>query len=233
MAVTDAAIAAIRDMIISGELAPGDRLPPEAELSRTLGLSRNSLREAVKALAVIRIVDVRQGDGTYVTNLAAGTLVETLSFIIDLHHDSSIVELLAVRRILEPAAVKLAATASEADLVTRLRQILAETHAHSTVEELVESDMRFHRTLNAACGNSYLAATIEGISGATSRARVWRGITETGAVQRTLAEHEAIVDAIEHGDGDLAHALANVHIAGVQNWVRQHAGGGGQEMLTR
>ena len=67
MAVTDDAITAIREMIISGELNPGDRLPPETQLSERLGLSRNSLREAVKALALIRVLDVRQGDGTFVT----------------------------------------------------------------------------------------------------------------------------------------------------------------------
>ena len=69
MAVTDEAILKIKDMIVSGELGPGDRLPPEKELSERLGLSRSSMREAVKALEVIRVLDVRRGDGTYVTSL--------------------------------------------------------------------------------------------------------------------------------------------------------------------
>ncbi|MES2866630.1 MAG: GntR family transcriptional regulator, partial [Actinomycetota bacterium] len=69
MAVTDEAIEKIKAMIVSGELSPGDRLPPEKELSERLGLSRNSMREAVKALEVIRVLDVRRGDGTYVTSL--------------------------------------------------------------------------------------------------------------------------------------------------------------------
>ena len=63
-AVTDRAITAIKQMVVDGELKPGDRLPPEKELSERIGVSRNSLREAVKALSVIRVLDVRQGDGT-------------------------------------------------------------------------------------------------------------------------------------------------------------------------
>ena len=104
MAVTDQAIAGIKDMITSGRLAPGDRLPPEKELSEELGLSRSSLREAVKALEVIRVLDVRRGDGTYVTSLEPNLLLEAMSFVADLHQDDSILELFAVRRILEPVA---------------------------------------------------------------------------------------------------------------------------------
>ena len=69
MAVTDEAILKIKEMIRSGDLKPGDRLPPEKELGEALGLSRSSLREAVKALEIIRVLDVRRGDGTYVTSL--------------------------------------------------------------------------------------------------------------------------------------------------------------------
>ena len=67
MAVTDEAIGKIKEMLISGELLPGDRLPPEKELSERLGLSRNSLREAVKALELIRVLDVRRGDDLHCT----------------------------------------------------------------------------------------------------------------------------------------------------------------------
>ena len=80
MAVTDEAIAGIKQMIVSGQLRPGDRLPPEKELSEHLGLSRSSLREAVKALEVIRVLDVRRGDGTYVTSLEPHLLLEAMSF---------------------------------------------------------------------------------------------------------------------------------------------------------
>ena len=66
------------------------------------------MREAVRALSLVRILDVRQGDGTYVSDLSAESLVDTLSFIVEFQHDSSVLELLEVRRILEPAASRLA-----------------------------------------------------------------------------------------------------------------------------
>jgi GntR family transcriptional regulator, transcriptional repressor for pyruvate dehydrogenase complex len=101
MAVTDEAILKIKGMILSGELKPGDRLSPEKELSESLGLSRSSLREAVKALEIIRVLDVRRGDGTYVTSLEPQLLLEAMAFVVDIHQDSSVLELFEVRRILE------------------------------------------------------------------------------------------------------------------------------------
>ena len=79
MSVTDEAIETIKGMIVSGELRPGDRLPREADLAQRLGLSRSSLREAVRALSLVRILDVRQGDGTYVTSLDASLLLDALA----------------------------------------------------------------------------------------------------------------------------------------------------------
>jgi DNA-binding FadR family transcriptional regulator len=76
---TDDAIASIKQMIVTGELRPGDRLPREPDLAERLNLSRNSLREAVRALSLIRVLDVRQGDGTYVTDLDPTTLLETFA----------------------------------------------------------------------------------------------------------------------------------------------------------
>ena len=109
MALTDEAIGKIKEMIISGRVRPGEKLPREADLAAELGLSRNSLREAVKALTLVNVLDVRQGDGTYATSLAPSLLLEALSFIIDFHRDDTVLEFLEVRRILEPAATGLAA----------------------------------------------------------------------------------------------------------------------------
>src|SRR6266487_2403152 len=112
MAITDEAIERIKEMIVSGQLRPGDRLPREADLADRLGLSRNSLREAVRALSLVRVLDVRQGDGTYVSSLRANELLGALSFVLDLHrNEESVLEMLEVRRILEPAATASAALA--------------------------------------------------------------------------------------------------------------------------
>src|SRR5438045_1629680 len=147
MALTDEAIERIKEMIVSGELWPGDRLPREADLATTLGLSRNSLREAVRALSLVRILDVRQGDGTYVSSLAADSLLEALNFIVEFHHDASVLELLEVRRILEPAASARAAVLSTEGSVDRLAAILGRANADSPVEDLVAADVEFHRAI--------------------------------------------------------------------------------------
>src|SRR5436190_24054117 len=102
--VTQEAIERIRERIASGEWGPGTRLPRETDLAAELGLSRSSLREAVRALSLVNILDVRRGDGTYVTSLEPRLLLEALSFIVDFHHDDTLLEFLRVRRILEPAA---------------------------------------------------------------------------------------------------------------------------------
>ena len=220
MAVTDEAIEKLKEMIVSGRLRPGDRLPREADLATSLGLSRSSLREAVRALALVRILDVRQGDGTYVSSLAADTLLDALSFIVEFHHDASVLELLEVRRILEPAASARAATLIDESALAHLEDILGRSTVDSPVEDLVKNDLEFHRAIASASGNSVLASLIESLSGPTQRARVWRGITQEGALARTLAEHRAIFDAIRARDPDLARTWATVHVAGVEDWIR-------------
>ena len=220
MAVTDEAIEKLKGMIVAGTLRPGDRLPREADLATSLGLSRSSLREAVRALSLVRILDVRQGDGTYVSSLAADTLLDALSFIVEFHHDGSVLELLEVRRILEPAASARAATRIDDEALAALEEILGRSTVDSPVEDLVKNDLEFHRAIAVASGNSVLASLVESLSGPTQRARVWRGITQEDALARTLAEHRAIFGAIRAHDADLARTWATVHIAGVEDWIR-------------
>lgn len=221
MAITDDAIEKIKEMIVSGELRPGDRLPKEADLAAQLGLSRNSLREAVRALSLVRILDVRQGDGTYVTSLEPRALLEGLTFIVDLHHDATVLEFFEVRRILEPAATALAAQKIDPAEVAALRDHLAKVTGDSPVQELVDNDLEFHRRIAEAAGNGVLCSLVDTLCGPTIRARVWRGLTQEGARRRTLDEHHAIVDALAAGQPDLARALATVHIAGVEQWLRR------------
>ena len=121
MSLTDEAVAKIRQMIASGELGSGDRLPPEKELSEQLGLSRGSLREAVKALEMINVLSVRRGDGTYVTSLQPAMLRDAVSFMVELQRDSSILDLMAVRRVLEASAAALAAPRITEAQVAELR----------------------------------------------------------------------------------------------------------------
>jgi DNA-binding FadR family transcriptional regulator len=229
MALTDEAIEKIRGMITSGELRPGDRLPSEAELGAQLGLSRSSLREAVKALSMINVLDVRRGDGTYVTSLDPGLLMDAMSFAVDFQHDKSVLHFLEVRRILEPAATALAAAAMSDDDIAGLDGLLDELPPEPGVEEAVDNDLEFHRRIARGSGNPVLASVIDSVSGRTQRARIWRGITQAGAVRQTLDEHRAIVAAMADRSPHVAQACSVVHIAGVERWLRQALGSGTDE----
>ncbi|MFF5536025.1 FadR/GntR family transcriptional regulator [Streptomyces cinerochromogenes] len=220
MAVTDEAIEKIKGMIVSGALRPGDRLPKESELAAELGLSRNSLREAVRALSLIRILDVRQGDGTYVTSLDPQLLLEAMSFVVDFHRDDTVLEFLAVRRILEPAATALAASRIGEDRLDALAAQLDALGAQPSVEQLVAADLEFHRSIVRSAGNSVLCSLLDGLSGPTTRARIWRGLTQEDAVGRTLREHRAILGALRDRDAEAARSWATVHIASVEQWLR-------------
>ncbi len=219
MAVTDEAIVKIKEMLLSGELRPGDRLPPEKELSEALGLSRNSLREAVKALELIRVLDVRRGDGTFVTSLEPSLLLEAMSFVIDIHQDHTILDLFEVRRLLEPAAAAMATLKATPGDLERLTAMLEEVGPQTSVEDLVAHDVTFHGLICELSGNTYLSTLLESLSGRTLRARIWRGLTEENSVERTLAEHRAIVDAMVLGNADLVRSWVTVHISGVESWL--------------
>jgi len=220
MAVTDDAIEAIKQMIVQGEIGPGDRLPREADLADRLGLSRSSLREAVKALALINVLNVRRGDGTYVTSLQPELLMDAMGFLVDFHRDDSVLQLLEVRRLLEPPATARAALQMTDDEIDGLGRLLDELPANPDVDTLVACDREFHGRIVAATGNIVLCALLDSLSGRTQRARIWRGLTEENAVQRSLSEHQEIQRAIASRDPEAARAWATVHIAGVESWLR-------------
>ncbi|MEV6843525.1 FadR/GntR family transcriptional regulator [Actinoplanes sp. NPDC051411] len=221
MALADEAINKIKEMIVSGALRPGDRLPKEADLAERLGLSRNSLREAVKALSMIRVLDVRQGDGTYVTSLEPHLLLDLLGFVVDFHTDDAVMHFLEVRRLLEPAATALAAQRMSAGDVEKLQAVLDELDADPSIEALVANDLEFHRRIAAGAANPVLSSLLDGLSGPTTRARIWRGLTQEGAAARTREQHQAIVDAIATRQPELARSWATVHVAGVEEWLRR------------
>src|SRR3954452_8260530 len=134
-------------MIVAGDLRPGDRLPREGDLAERLGLSRNSLREAVKALSLIHVLDVRQGDGTYVTSLEPRLLLDAMTFVVEFHRDDTVLEFLEVRRILEPAATAMAALVMTDAQIAGLRAVLDELPDEPSVEALVANDLEFHRRI--------------------------------------------------------------------------------------
>ncbi|WP_019075641.1 FadR/GntR family transcriptional regulator [Streptomyces hokutonensis] len=225
MSLTDRAIEQIRELIRTGALPPGSRLPPEPDLAAQLGLSRNLAREAVKALAVARVLEVRRGDGTYVTSLQPSVLLEGLGGAVELLQGDSgaLLDLMEVRRLLEPAATTLAATRMSDTALAEVKQHLdAMREAHEDVELLNVHDAAFHRAVVSATANETLLTILDGISGRTLRARVWRGLVDSQAAGRTLAEHEAIYEALAMGDASLSQAAALMHINSTERWLREH-----------
>lgn len=218
--LTEAAIEEVRHLIAAGQLLPGQRLPPEAELAESLGTSRNTVREAVRALVTARVLDVRRGDGTYVTSLRPELLLAGIGAAADLLQDGFTLELVQVRRILEPAATAMAASRITGETLAELETCLHRMSEASSNDELVQFDEQFHQLVVAAAGNATLASMLAGVSSRTTRGRVWRGVVEAGATERTIAEHSAILEALRARDPQLAEAAALVHVSTTEAWFR-------------
>lgn len=220
--VTDRAIARIQELILAGDLRPGSRLPPENELAAQLGVGRSSIREAVKALALIRVVDVRQGDGTYVTSLEPHLLLEGVGFAVDLVQDDSILQVVEVRRLFEPVATGLAAERIDAAMLAHLELNVREMEgAGDDQEQLLRSDQLFHAAVFQATGNPTLMSILDGLSSRTVRARMWRGVIVGEAAAQTMREHRAIYDALAARDRPRAEAAALLHVTTSEQWLRE------------
>jgi DNA-binding FadR family transcriptional regulator len=219
--VTDQAIAKIKDLIISGEFGAGARLPREQDLAARLGLSRNSLREAVRALTLIGVLDTRVGDGTYVTSLEADVLLTGMGFVGDLLEGTTLLEVHQVRRILEPVATGLAATRLTEKEFVALETCLRQMDEAEANQEFIDADTEFHRIIVTASGNATLASVIQNLSGGMARARLWRTITEHDAVEITKQRHRDIYVALRAGDAEQASAADLLHLADGERWLQR------------
>jgi GntR family transcriptional regulator, transcriptional repressor for pyruvate dehydrogenase complex len=223
VSLTDRAIARIRELIVTGELRPGERLPPEQQLAAELGLGRNLMREAVKALVVANVLEVRRGTGTYVTSLEPELLLEGVGVAVELLQGHTLLEVTEVRRLFEPVATGLAAGRISPEQLDAVRGHLeAMRAAQDDIELLNQHDAAFHRAVFTATGNRTLSTLLDGVSSQTLRARAWRGLVDDNAAGRTLAEHEAIYGALAAGDPALAQAAALMHVATTETWLRAH-----------
>lgn len=221
MDVTEAAIERIRALVVSGTLEPGERLPPEPELATQLGISRGSLREAVRVLTHARVLDVRRGDGTYVTSLEPSLLLSGLSFVTDLMHGPTLLEVFEVRRLLEPAVTALAAERITAEQIGELRASLARMKASSDPGEQVALDVEFHALVAESTGNKTLCTVLAAMSTRALRARMWRGYADGGKMTWSLNQHDQIIDALAARNATLAQAAATVHLAASEEWLRE------------
>jgi DNA-binding FadR family transcriptional regulator len=218
--VTQRAIEQIKAMIGEGLLEPGQRLPTERDLATQLGISRSSMREAIRALTVLGVLEARHGSGIYVTQLNAGDLLETFGVVADLSRGARLVELMEVRRVLESTATALAAARITAEQLAEVELHLAAMAATDDPEEILSHDLAFHRAIATAAGNDTMAAILDGLSSRTFRARVWRGYQEEGAFERTGREHARIHRALVARDPEAARAAAAGHVGEVEAWMR-------------
>lgn len=209
--------------IVTGELAPGDALPPESTLSQRFGVSRTVIRESVKRVEEKGLVTVAQGRGTTVNAPTAWNVLDpiVLSALVD-HDDTLGVldELSIVRGSLESSMAAAAAARQNPQRSADLTRAFEETErTMNDIEAYADADARFHYLVMEQSGNR-LAANITQIL--FQRARVSRRFTGTAspeAVQLTLEEHRAILDAITAGDSEAASRAMHDHIA--RAWERR------------
>jgi len=186
----------VRALLAEEEVRPGDRLPPERELAARLGVSRSSLREGLRRLTDLGIIESRQGSGTYLAPLDLGDLFE-------------------VRLRLEPLAARLAAERRGEQDLARLADALAEMRGALADAQLFgEADVRAHAAVVDASGSLPVRVLFSAIA---DLLRHSRATTAANADLRdnAIREVEAVVDAIRAGDGDAAEAAMRDHLAHV------------------
>jgi DNA-binding FadR family transcriptional regulator len=189
---------ALRGRIAAGDWPLGGRIPPEAELVRQLGVSRNTVREAVRCLAHAGVLEVRQGDGTYVRAAADGG--ETLRKIAR----ASLRDQIEVRCVLEEAAARLAAsrrTEAEVAALTRARDLADGFDRTDDTDTYVDHDFTFHRGVVAAAANQALEELYLYFATAI-RASIKRSIRDAELPEPSPEQHRAVLDAIARRDAD-------------------------------
>ena len=154
-------------LLTSGELGPGDRLPNERDLALRLALSRSTVREAIRGLEMMRVLQVRHGEGIFVTSLDAPLLLEATGFAMQLMRDHEVVDLLELRAILEGAAAGLASARITDEQLRSLSRRLEEFDTAATADELLEADIAFHACIAAGAGNVMLASLLDTFSART------------------------------------------------------------------
>jgi GntR family transcriptional repressor for pyruvate dehydrogenase complex len=218
---TEQAVGAIMKLLTSGELGPGDRLPTERDLALGLGVSRSTIREAIRGLEMMRVLQVRHGEGIFVTSLDAPLLLEATGFVLQLMRDQEVVDLLEVRAILEGAAAATASARMTDEQRRSLLERLDELDAATTADALLEADIAFHACIAAGTGNVVLASLLDTFSARTYRARhLNAGLGLAEALVRSRASHRRIYDAVVARDPEAARASAGAHVANLAGWLR-------------
>jgi GntR family transcriptional repressor for pyruvate dehydrogenase complex len=209
-------------LIREKQLKPGDRLPPERELAVSMGVSRPSLREALRALSVMKIIENRQGSGTYITSLEPEMLIEHLDFIIALN-DKAFLDLFQARKILEVGLVALAAQSINEDELAALETCLKRSEASiNDPEAFLQTDLELHQRIAEAARNQILTLFVKSINDLNIASR--RRTGELRAVRElTLKDHHLILAALTAQDPKLAAQAMRDHLDHVEQRLKQMA----------
>lgn len=202
----------LMDLFTSGSIAPGTRLPPERQLATTLGVGRSAVREALAALEILGIVDVRPGSGTYLRGTASELLPQTLRWGL-LIGERNTAEMLELRSGLEIYVARLAAARGDTgaiDAVGKNLQAMRDSLDHLTA--FARADLEFHHALGRAAGNEILVDLLHVVR---SLLQVYadRAVHSEEAARVALDEHDAVYRALVEGDPNAAASAMAVHMA--------------------
>lgn len=214
-AVPQQIVSRLLDLIQQRHLGPGDRLPAERELAASMGVSRSSLREALQALTVLGVTEMRHGTGTYVSSLEPELLVRHLSFVLSLSEHASD-QLFEARKVVEPAMAALAAKRIDDGTLELLDACVERAEAAiGDAEAFMEYDLELHDAIRVAAENAVLGRFMESIRslGLASRRRTG---ARRAVQEQSVKDHRAIVDALRARDPEAASAAMHRHLENVE-----------------
>ena len=204
-------VSRILELVRTGNLRPGDRLPPERELIEIFGISRPSLREALRSLSILGVIAVRHGGGAFISDLDARTLLAPLDFFMSLS-TSNLADAFDCRRVVEMEIVRRTAMATTRKDRIEFRDMIS---AHAAVLNdpigFRILDSRFHEKLYAIAGNAVLHRIANGLYNLGLDLRR-RATAEFGAIERSAADHQKIFDAIAAQDPEGAAQAMKEHL---------------------
>ena len=202
----------IQQRILDNELKFGDKLPPEREMSEIYNISRNSVREALRTLEVVGLIECRHGDGNFIANRLDGCVINALSAMFVLNK-GKISELLQMRRSIEVGSVRNIIERGRKSDVAVLREIIAE-YEGADVEKYLDLDERFHKTIVSLSGNTLYQIVFDMLSALIlpDMRKVARITVESDSKQDLYAEHLALLGAIEDGDIRRADEILTKHL---------------------
>lgn len=212
----------ILTLISERHLKSGDRLPPERELALLMGVSRPIIREALRALSYMKVIENRQRAGTFITSLKPEMLVEHLEFVFSLD-DSTYLELLRARKVVEPGLAELAAQNISDEELGRL-VILDEKSSEqiNNPEAFLQTDLELHAIITSAAHNMMLSRFMASIVKISIHSRR-RTNTFVDVRQHTINDHHRIVSALRARDPQAARQAMLDHLSAIEQRLMEVA----------